>query len=322
VISHTVKLSLAAVGLCGLLGMVASSAPDAAAAEPAGTPTQAAQPAYSEKGADTCLMCHANAQVLPIFKTKHGNRADPRSPMAGLQCEACHGPGGEHVKAMMSGKMVPPPVTFGPEEHSTPQQENGACLQCHENHERIGWKGSPHQQNDVTCSQCHHIHVARDPVLVRSEQADVCYRCHKPQRAESYEASAHPIRYGKMDCSDCHSPHGSPGSYLLIKATVNETCYTCHADKRGPFLWEHAPASENCDLCHRPHGSNHLALLKKVPPYLCQQCHAEIGHPSVFYNGTGIPPVGADRAMLAQGCLNCHSQVHGSNHPSGATLLR
>jgi len=29
-----------------------------------------------------------------------------------------------------------------------------------------------------------------------------------------------------------------------------------------------------------------------------------------------------NRFMLGRACLNCHSQVHGSNHPSGATLHR
>jgi len=26
--------------------------------------------------------------------------------------------------------------------------------------------------------------------------------------------------------------------------------------------------------------------------------------------------------VLGQNCLNCHSQVHGSNHPSGSKLMR
>jgi hypothetical protein len=26
--------------------------------------------------------------------------------------------------------------------------------------------------------------------------------------------------------------------------------------------------------------------------------------------------------MLSRGCVNCHSAIHGSNHPAGVTLLR
>ncbi|MDX1555514.1 MAG: cytochrome c3 family protein, partial [Xanthomonadales bacterium] len=77
--------------------------------------------------------------------------------------------------------------------------------------------------------------------------------------------------------------------------------------------------SEDCSLCHRPHGSNHDALLTRRPPLLCQQCHSPAEHPGVAYT----PELAADpvqnRFMLGRACLNCHSQVHGSNHPSGVT---
>ena len=65
-----------------------------------------------------------------------------------------------------------------------------------------------------------------------------------------------------MVCSDCHNPHGSVTEALLKKDSINDVCYTCHAEKRGPFLFEHAPVRENCDNCHNPHGSVNEFLLK------------------------------------------------------------
>ena len=63
-------------------------------------------------------------------------------------------------------------------------------------------------------------------------------------------------------CSDCHNPMGGPGDTKALKEfTVNETCYNCHADKRGPLLWEHQPVRENCLNCHTPHGSNQPRLM-------------------------------------------------------------
>ena len=88
-----------------------------------------------------------------------------------------------------------------------------------------------------------------------------------------------PAQYGQ--CTLCHSPHGSTAPAMLVKATLNQTCFSCHADKRGPLLWEHAPVAEDCSLCHTPHGSVRPALLTKTPPLLCQQCHSPAGHPSV-----------------------------------------
>ena len=55
---------------------------------------------YSPKGADSCLMCHRKSEkVMDIFKGVHGSVDSSKSPMAGLQCEACHGPqiGRAHV---------------------------------------------------------------------------------------------------------------------------------------------------------------------------------------------------------------------------------
>jgi len=275
---------------------------------------------YSEKGADTCLGCHS---VEPFFSTKHARRGDPRSPFAGLQCEACHGPGGKHVKGMLAGQMVPITTTFGPKSKQTAAQQNKPCLGCHERDSRMEWKGSQHEAGEVACASCHQLHTARDRVLTANGQTETCLACHIRQRGDFYKASVHPVRYGTMRCSDCHSPHGSGAAgKLLAKPTLNQTCYACHAEKRGPLLWEHAPVSEDCSLCHTPHGSVHPALLKKPAPLLCQQCHSPAGHPSFAYTPQGLPGGTPSGFLLAGSCTNCHSQVHGSNHPSGARLMR
>jgi predicted CXXCH cytochrome family protein len=51
-------------------------------------------------------------------------------------------------------------------------------------------------------------------------------------------------------------------------------------EKRGPFLWEHAPVRESCLNCHSPHGSNHEKLLTTALPMLCQECHSPIDYPN------------------------------------------
>jgi DmsE family decaheme c-type cytochrome len=172
-------------------------------------------------------------------------------------------------------------------------------------------------------------------------QAEVCFACHKEQRAQTRRISTHPLAVtgqastAKMACSDCHNPHGSTGPKLLVKSSVNETCYTCHPEKRGPFLWEHAPVTDDCTNCHTPHGSANAPLLKARAPWLCQECHsgdhgaqinsgANLGSGNVTtINGTQQPGAAAARAQLdARACLNCHVLVHGSNHPAGAKFQR
>jgi DmsE family decaheme c-type cytochrome len=293
---------------------------------------------YTKKGADTCLKCHDSDSEYPvfnIFQTKHAMQADSRTPFAGLQCEACHGPGvkgaafmeealesGSHVGKVRPGQIRPPILNFGAKSDESVAAQNRMCIKCHEKNDRIAWRGSQHAKADVACVSCHTIHTPHDAVLDKKSQPEKCYSCHQKKRADFFQPSNHPVRFGQLACSDCHAVHGSSTSSLLVRPTLNETCYTCHADKRGPFLWEHAPASEDCALCHTPHGSIHPALLTKRAPLLCQQCHSQAGHPSLPQTGAGLPGASPSSRLLAGSCTNCHSQVHGSNHPSGVKLMR
>ena len=124
-----------------------------------------------------------------------------------------------------------------------------------------------------------------------------------------------PLREGKMVCSDCHNPHGSLTDKLLRANSINDNCYKCHAEKRGPFLFEHIPVRENCLNCHDPHGSVNEFLLKVSRPRLCAECHG-IGHGSFLTGGPN--QIGA----VSRSCQNCHTEIHGTNSPGGALLHR
>jgi len=280
------------------------------------------QPEYSEKGIAGCLDCHDETDehpVLSIFKTAHAQMADKRTPFAQHGCESCHGPSRAHAD---KPRKFATEVSFGPTNPSPPETQNKICLTCHQGGLRMHWQGSQHDSATVSCTSCHDIHTLKDKVQNRTTQAEVCVECHRTQKAAMFRFSRHPIKEGKVICTDCHNPHGSIGPKLLQKVTVNETCFQCHAEKRGPFLWEHPPVRDNCVNCHTPHGSSQPRLLKARGPLLCQQCHLVQFHPSTLYSGAGVPPIGAQARLLIKNCLNCHPMVHGSNHPSGAALTR
>jgi DmsE family decaheme c-type cytochrome len=291
---------------------------------PAGAPNAGAD--YSKKGADTCLSCHDSDVVAAVFQTRHGHPADARTPFGKgqLQCEACHGPGGNHTKRLKKGETRPPMIRYGRDSETPVPAQNAMCLGCHEKTIGATWHTGPHDTNDVSCAACHDLHVAKDPVLARSTQADVCFTCHTGERSQFLKPYSHPVKQGKIACSDCHTPHGTTAEAQLIRPTINETCYECHAGKRGPYLWEHAPVTENCANCHTPHGSTNPGLLTSRGPLLCQSCHSQQGHQSFSYGPSGLPGGGGPTvtALALGNCMNCHSQVHGSNHPSGSTLTR
>jgi DmsE family decaheme c-type cytochrome len=298
-----------------------ADAPPAAAPAVPATPA-ASGSAYSPQGADTCLGCHNNTSVTGIFHTKHAQPNDPRGPFGhgGLQCEACHGPGGAHVQA--GGGPLAGMIDFGAKAQAPALKQNAQCLACHQSNAAHDWATSAHAASNVACASCHTLHLRKDPVRIAATQIEVCTTCHQAQHTDLLKASHHPLREGKMACTSCHSPHGSTAAAQLVKNTVTETCTTCHAEYRGPFLWEHQPVAEDCTNCHDPHGSAQPALLKMRPPFLCQSCHEGAGHPSIVNSPQGLPGASPSAFLLAGGCVNCHSQVHGSNSPSGRAFMR
>lgn len=273
--------------------------------------------------ASKCFECHED-YMATFNKTRHGRtfKSGAQNELQARGCEACHGPMSKHLTASRKAEYRISLKTDGP---LTPQQRNSVCLQCHEKGIRMHWQGSPHEMSGVGCSNCHYISERRSEknLFINEDSKKACFQCHKERRAQLQRSSHMPLRERKMDCASCHNPHGGTGPTLLKTASVNETCYTCHAEKRGPMLWEHAPVRENCANCHDPHGSNYESLLKLKVPYLCQTCHAASYHPGNIYSGSGLPgQTSPAQQLLGKGCINCHSQIHGSNHPSGPRFQR
>ncbi|OFW12372.1 MAG: hypothetical protein A3F69_03580 [Acidobacteria bacterium RIFCSPLOWO2_12_FULL_66_10] len=335
-------LRIAALLLMATLACATTAAAGQQSGQVAGqddeTPVAAPPGTYVQDAVKTCLReCHDKAPATLILQTPHAVKADKRTPFAEHLCETCHGPSPEHVAVSDNPVGV---VYIGPRK-SPVVQRNAMCVSCHEAGLRTHWTGSQHETRGVACNDCHNIHASVQKVMSKATQAEVCFTCHKEQRAQTRRISTHPLAVtslastAKMSCSDCHNPHGSTGPTLLIKNSVNETCYTCHAEKRGPFLWDHAPVVENCANCHTPHGSSTAPLLKTRAPYLCQECHSGDHGAQVdsganlaagnftTVHGTQQPGAAAPRAQMgARACLNCHVLIHGSNHPAGPKFNR
>ena len=260
---------------------------------------------------EKCVECHEE-YIRTYAQTKMGRTL----PNGG--CESCHGPMSKHLDAPRKK-----PALVVSQKHLTPAQGSAICTQCHQGGIQLNWQMSSHAAADNTCTNCHDIMAMEDKVLNKQTQIKVCFTCHKDKRAQLYRRSRHPVLEGKVVCSDCHNPHGSAGPNQLKQNSVVETCYQCHAEKRGPFVVEHAPARESCVICHDPHGAVNPRMLKVREPFLCQQCHSEGYHPSSLYSASGIPDEGgATQQILGRSCTNCHVYVHGTNHPSGQRLTR
>jgi DmsE family decaheme c-type cytochrome len=268
-------------------------------------------------GDETCTTCH-ESEGTALRLTLHGKAQNVRTPAAktGQSCETCHGPGQAHVDSGDKTKIK----RF---DAMSAKDVNATCLTCHSKGSHAQWNGGMHDARNVSCASCHSVH---NPKSERAQLKTVtavqtCQACHR-QEAMKLQKSGHmPLREGKMDCTTCHSPHGSTNVRMLkIGNTLNETCASCHAEKRGPFLHDHAAGRESCASCHDPHGSNNDRMLVAKEPMLCQRCHVSSRHPATIYDGTQI--AAASNRAIGRSCVNCHSQIHGSNSPAGEKFLR
>jgi DmsE family decaheme c-type cytochrome len=292
------------------------------------------------KGDARCTACHDENDdypVLDIAKTMHGSAAKS----AGLTCSSCHGESENHVHKPAGQKERPKPDhVFGKRGVNTPaHSREQPCLACHGDDRHLAfWESGRHKKNDVACDNCHIVHQPKasqlradnpkiSPVTTtqRQLQYETCTECHKEIRSQLLKTSHHPIIEGKVNCSDCHNPHGALSPMMIKNESVNQLCTNCHAEKRGPYMHEHPPVEENCLACHSSHGSIHAKLLTERVPNLCQDCHDWSRHPGTYYSGNqGWDNATPNTRLVARSCLNCHTSIHGTNAPAmrGKFFLR
>lgn len=251
-------------------------------------------------GTDVCKTCHEevykkNFEATPHFKT---------TLEGGHGCESCHGPGAAHVEG---GGDVTKIIRF---EKLSRQEASDRCLSCHGTaHEQRRFAQSSHSSSDVGCLDCHSPHHAKEPqYLLAQKQPQLCYGCHTSVKADFAKAYHHRVEEGLIQCSDCHNTHGT--AILRQVRTLPSgdfICYKCHADKQGPFVYEHVPVkTEGCGSCHVPHGSTNPRMLRvSLVNLLCLQCHT--------FPTQGPAGPAHNQASKYQACTMCHAAIHGSN---------
>ena len=261
-------------------------------------------------GADTCKTCHEdiynNFATTPHFVTTMDSKLDARKGPEWHGCEACHGPGKEHVEGGGDKTKI---FTF---KDATPADTSSRCLRCHQyDNEHGNFDRSAHLANGVGCIDCHSPHFARESeFMLTGKPPTLCYGCHMEVRAQFARPFHHRVNEGLIQCNDCHSPHGTfRPKQLRTSASGDEVCYKCHSEKQGPFVYQHEAKIEGCVICHTPHGSTNQRMLQQTQVnLLCLGCHAlpaNIGPP-----GT---PTFHNQAQKYQACTLCHTAIHGSN---------
>jgi predicted CXXCH cytochrome family protein len=279
-------------------------------------------------GSDACKDCHED-QFKAFVKTSHSELAKMGSWKNHVTgCEACHGPGKAHVE---EGD----PTKIRSFKNKSSKEISETCLTCHAGREeRNNFRRGEHWRNDIGCTDCHSSHdplttrhvsksitfvgpaSAENPKssavnLLKMTEPQLCISCHGEVKPDFNKPFHHKVLEGVMRCSDCHNPHGGFELKQTRLATgADAACIKCHADKQGPFTYEHAPLkTEGCSACHTPHGSSNPRLLRfSAVNQLCLTCH------SVAHDVGAVEPAGPQHNQNAQyaNCTACHVKIHGS----------
>jgi len=275
-------------------------------------------------GTDACLKaCHSHDRIRRDFDlSTMGAQLSRESGLPLVNCESCHGAGSLAIENLTPEKIQADEKagkrtecdfkTFVDIKNLPAQAKSLICLKCHSANATFNlhnWNSSTHNIADVSCSDCHPIHAGHNLKVRPRDMAEMCDRCHLDVKAAFSLPNHHPVPENKVFCNDCHDPHGGGSAEKnLRKDTVKATCTQCHAEKEGPFLYEHADVTEDCSVCHTPHGSVNNKLLILREPYLCLQCHTS-------HRISGATTTETKLAYYTR-CTDCHSQIHGTDLPS------
>jgi DmsE family decaheme c-type cytochrome len=301
-----------AVAICCFLGTFAvlssGIAPCAFAQSNASSQSKGAAPAPSAAyaGSESCKTCHE--EVYKSWeKGPHWKQTLKEGGIAKHGCEDCHGAGAAHVADPADTSTL---FLFG---KASAKDINTRCETCHasgpQQHKAIN---SLHRQADVSCVSCHSSHHSEGrEFLLAESQPQLCVTCHQAQKAQFEMPFHHRVNEGLINCTDCHNPHGTVRPHQVrTSAQQDAVCFKCHADKQGPFVFEHDPVKvEGCESCHVPHGgpNQHMLRLSTVN-LLCFQCHTN----STFSAAPSAPSF-HNQTTQFQACTLCHTNIHGSN---------
>jgi len=287
------------------------------------TPAPEAKPAAAGTyvGSEACQMCHEDVYKAFRKNPHFAVETDKKRGWETRACESCHGLGGKHTESTSAADIQNPAKL-------APAETDHACLNCHLNQPtHIGRIQGAHVRNQVSCVACHAVHKSPEELRPRKMTAinAECMRCHTAVWASFQRPYKHKLPEGAMSCVDCHNPHGTQLPRSIRTVSANEPgCFRCHGDKRGPFVFEHAPVRfQGCATCHEPHGSaNPRMLARHEVRFTCLECHANTPATAVASHTLGgVPPAFHDlRSPRFQNCVVCHVKVHGSN--ASPELLR
>ena len=244
-----------------------------------------------------CAECHST-NLIKNFNQENNHYQTTWSEL-NVSCEACHGPGAEHVTwaqqkegqqtrkdkglqvLIKESAMWIIDSETGLASRSTPRNshlEIETCARCHSRRSQQ-WDDYKHGQ---ALLDSHRPATLSDPLYYPDGQIN--------EEVYVYGSFLQSKMYQKgVTCSDCHDPHS-----LQLKAEGNQLCGTCHlaAKFNSPKHHFHEAGNEgaSCTSCHMPEKNfmvidaraDHSLRIPRPDlsltlgsPNACTQCHQD-----------------------------------------------
>src|ERR1700730_14167423 len=180
----------------------------------------------------SCLRCHVSGMQPPLKGTDNYYRM-PVFAFSGITCEACHGPGGAHVKG---GGIINPAKL-------SPDRRDAICMECHLEGkvgiERRGRHVYEFRPGEALSDYIRHYLLIGGPTNRLGAVSEV----------EALTQSMCKKKTGDgMSCTSCHDPHYSPSPQQRA-SYYREKCLACHGGNLGS---EHHADQPDCTTCHMP----------------------------------------------------------------------
>jgi hypothetical protein len=164
-----------------------------------------------------CFGCHTTGARL-------AGTLQLRDYEPGVQCESCHGPGGDHLDALIAGKPIT--GTIRALANMDPQQNNEFCGTCHRTWQTVAMLGI----KGINTSRFPAYRITSSPCFSLDDRRIACTTCHDPHGGLVSEDKAYDSK-----CTACHN-----GSDKKVCPVAKESCTSCHMPKVSPPEAHHA----------------------------------------------------------------------------------
>src|SRR5579872_1649903 len=191
-----------------------------------------------------CVFCHNAIPKIPA-----ANEAPGSDPLftgtlpEGIDCQRCHGPGGNHVRAAQTGGDVR--RTIVNPSRLTPERQMEVCMQCHLEttsldlpHSIRRFDRGPFSYRPGEPLGGFAIYFDHAPGSKYQDDFEIAHSAYRLRKSACFLRSA-----GKLTCTTCHDPHDIRRGRDGV-AHYNTVCASCHAAPHAP--------NTDCIACHMP----------------------------------------------------------------------